>query len=65
MTELHGPQLANPHKPKSLTSKTVLANTYRTHCKICRSGIYTNQPTRWSRKPLGLVHDDCVSEVQP
>lgn len=34
-----------------------------TTCSACGLGIYRNQARRWSRQPLGLVHDDCTGET--
>ena len=36
-----------------------LTNAYVTQCKICGLGIFTGHKRHWSRKPLGLVHDEC------
>lgn len=40
-----------------------LGNQYVTVCKVCNCGVYSNQAWEWSRRPLGIVHTECV--VQP
>lgn len=34
---------------------------YVTNCKLCRQGIYRDQPHRWFSRPIGLSHDSCAA----
>jgi len=34
-----------------------------TSCKRCQWGIFADQPSAWSRNPLGLVHTACPDHV--
>lgn len=43
----------------TLKNKQVDANRLST-CKLCRCGIYKQQPHRWFRDPMGLSHEDCA-----
>ena len=36
-----------------------------TVCSACGRGIFAGQPREWSRKPLGLVHRECLTPAQP
>jgi hypothetical protein len=45
-------------------SKGRLDNTYRSQCKVCGFGIYTGQAAKFSRKPLGLCHVECLDGAQ-
>lgn len=33
-----------------------------TDCKICRAGVYQGQKWRWSRNPIGIIHEDCEAK---
>lgn len=39
-----------------------VTNLYISQCSVCRMGIFADpdRPYHWSRRPLGLVHTDCV-----
>ena len=34
--------------------------TYRSVCKLCPAGVYSDQPSVWLRDPMGLSHQDCA-----
>jgi hypothetical protein len=37
------------------------ARRYRTHCKICRKAIFTDEVTVWLMSPMGLSHKGCAA----
>jgi hypothetical protein len=44
---------------------TVGVDQRKAVCSICGRGIFTGQASVWSRKPLGLVHTECVPTPAP
>lgn len=41
--------------------RNATAEHRQTTCKVCLAGIYVDQPRVWSRKPMGLLHAECVT----
>lgn len=35
-------------------------NLYVSQCNVCGQGVFQNQAWVFSRRPLGIVHTDCV-----
>lgn len=43
----------------SRRSKT--ARKYVTHCKVCLTAVYGDEPYTWRTNPMGISHDACVT----
>lgn len=49
-------------KPKIKSNGPSLAqDKYVTHCKLCPYAIFSGQKYHWSNRPIGWVHDECVT----
>ena len=38
--------------------------SYLTTCKLCRHGVFEQQPRRWLSKPAGWSHEACVDRAE-
>lgn len=43
-----------------LTGDGRMTDQRETCCSACGRGIFAGKPRVWSRKPLGLVHPECL-----
>jgi hypothetical protein len=49
--------------PGPFPRSKALTNAYVTTCKVCRAGVYVDQPSRWSTNPMGISHEACLTSA--
>jgi hypothetical protein len=55
----------DPYNTKADNRKASLSTLYRTHCSICRLGVYAGQRTVWTRgQHLGTSHKECADQLR-